>query len=1242
MLGAIDVKAASGTWTNDFDSVWSDPTNWMDFVADGAGNTATFSNALSSAVQVNLDSVKTIGNLFFVQGAFTITNGGNDANILTLQGPSKPIINVPSGQSQTIRRAILAGTGGFVLDGGGTLNLFKDVSDPDPSNTITGGVVFSNATVLQVQGINPPGGADDEANNFAVGSMDSFTFYNGTLNIQPAPNTSPQYGVVNGNLIVPSGGVGTIVLPVRFTGAAGDNSTTPGNGLGGTLTGSGTLNVTTRYVRGNVVGDWSAFSGQINLTPGSTSAIDQDFRPGQPSAFPLAGVDLGGSTYMTFRYYRQITNSAFYPIGLLTGANTAAFFVGSATPGATLILRTGARQNPGDTGTLAASLTDGAGPLAIVKEGPGTWIITGANTYSGFTTISNGVLQVGDGGAGIGALGTGPVTNLSSLVFAAAGTLNVTAPISGTGSLSNTASGPVILLGTNTYSGPTVVSAGELAVGMVSAATGGYTVGDNSTLTVRRLFAGGTMTVSSMSFGNTCNYNFNLASFGNPSATVVSNTGAITTVGNVTVNIAATNLTVGQITLLRYGSRIGVGSFVLGTVPATVTAANLIDDTINKQVVLNITGVVIPPDTTLKYVGDAIGNWDIGNTANKIWKETFSSIITNYYDGAAVRFDDSATGTTTINVTAVVSPGGMTVSNNLLTYTFPAASAISGVNGLTKQGTGKLTLNTLGTGNDYTGPTDLENGTLEITNLAGASPIFAGGITNNSTLLLNNTNSDISISGIIRGSGIVIQKGSDTVTLTGANTHTGGVLVEGGVLALNNGTAAGNGGSIVISNAVLSPGAADIPAANTIIVLNQGVIGTNGANRQIDAPIRGTNATLMFSKSGTALITLNGDLNGFFGTITNDNTGLLRFNSGGGNTCLGSSNTLFVFNDGSSLQNRNGGVIDLGAITGSGLLGSPQNANNNTVNWRIGGLNTSTLYWGTINDNNTNSNNRLTSISKIGTGTLTLSNALLSYFGPTSISNGVVALVGTPTGLSNSTPIQVSSPGVLDVTGLPGGTLYLGQVGTIQTNRVQSLQGTGNIQGNVTIGALGRLEPGFSIGTLTVSGTATLGGTNVMQFSTTNTPTTSDRLVAGNIIYGGTLIITNIGSNVITGTTTLQLFSGALSGSFTTVITQAIAGVSYDLSQLNSAGIVKVTGAASVNTNPTNITFQASGGQMTVSWPQDHTGWRLQSQTNTLAVGLKDTSATNWTDVTGSTATNSMSFPIGTTNGAVFFQLIYP
>jgi hypothetical protein len=81
-------------------------------------------------------------------------------------------------------------------------------------------------------------------------------------------------------------------------------------------------------------------------------------------------------------------------------------------------------------------------------------------------------------------------------------------------------------------------------------------------------------------------------------------------------------------------------------------------------------------------------------------------------------------------------------------------------------------------------------------------------------------------------------------------------------------------------------------------------------------------------------------------------------------------------------------------------------------------------------------------------------------------------------------------------------------------------------------------------------------------------------------------------------------------------------------------GLLAVT--SSVNLNPTNIVVSLSGGQLVLSWPADHTGWRLQMQTNSLGVGL----STNWVSVAGTGATNQVS--VSTTNASVFYRLVYP
>ncbi|HZI33923.1 MAG TPA: fibronectin type III domain-containing protein, partial [Candidatus Binatia bacterium] len=97
----------------------------------------------------------------------------------------------------------------------------------------------------------------------------------------------------------------------------------------------------------------------------------------------------------------------------------------------------------------------------------------------------------------------------------------------------------------------------------------------------------------------------------------------------------------------------------------------------------------------------------------------------------------------------------------------------------------------------------------------------------------------------------------------------------------------------------------------------------------------------------------------------------------------------------------------------------------------------------------------------------------------------------------------------------------------------------------------------------------------------------------------------------------------------------------FVVSALNAHG--ESTNSAEVSARPTasapaQIGFTETGSEIQLNWPADHTGWQLQSQTNSLATGL----GTNWINLTGSDQTNLVPVPLTTTNGAVFFRLVRP
>lgn len=215
-------------------------------------------------------------------------------------------------------------------------------------------------------------------------------------------------------------------------------------------------------------------------------------------------------------------------------------------------------------------------------------------------------------------------------------------------------------------------------------------------------------------------------------------------------------------------------------------------------------------------------------------------------------------------------------------------------------------------------------------------------------------------------------------------------------------------------------------------------------------------------------------------------------------------------------------------------------------------------------------------------------------------------------------------------TTVSGGSLIVDGI-NLGTNIVMvsggTLGGTGAISGPVTISSGGTLSPGdtnVALSRLSISNKLNLGGTCSADLDKTAGVLTSD-------------LVTNITVLALGGTLQLNLNGDPLvSGAFATIVpSEPGTGLQWDTSHLTTDGTLRVS---SVNSTPTNITAVVSGNQLTLSWPADHTGWRLQVQTNSLSTGL----GSNWVDVAGSTSVNSMSFTINPPNGTVFYRMVYP
>ena len=124
------------------------------------------------------------------------------------------------------------------------------------------------------------------------------------------------------------------------------------------------------------------------------------------------------------------------------------------------------------------------------------------------------------------------------------------------------------------------------------------------------------------------------------------------------------------------------------------------------------------------WTGSATTTWSaVVGSGN--WKRS-SGATGDYSDGADVTFDDSATGITTINLSAAnVTPNSVTFNNSSKTYTVGGSFGIAGATGVLKQGTGTVTLNGV---NIYTGTTTVQGGTLEL-GVSAQAPVLvnAGG-----------------------------------------------------------------------------------------------------------------------------------------------------------------------------------------------------------------------------------------------------------------------------------------------------------------------------------------------------------------------------------------------------------------------------------------------------------------------------------------------------------------------------------
>jgi len=239
-----------------------------------------------------------------------------------------------------------------------------------------------------------------------------------------------------------------------------------------------------------------------------------------------------------------------------------------------------------------------------------------------------------------------------------------------------------------------------------------------------------------------------------------------------------------------------------------------------------------------------------------------------------------------------------------------------------------------------------------------------------------------------------------------------------------------------------------------------------------------------------------------------------------------------------------------------------------------------------------------------------------------SMHGGLVKFAGANTYAGGTT--------VANGTLLVNGSLASGAV-TVQSGG--ALGGTGTINGPVTVQSGGTLSPGTPMGALTVNNSLTLAGDLCVTINKSLSPSNSVVIVSGALTNAGPgiLIITNLGPAPAAGDS-FKLFSKPLPNGGALTIAPLAPAMGFGW--VNNLAVNGTLGVVTVATNPVNLTASCCNGELALSWPSNHTGWRLEAQTNGLGA--------NWVVVSGSTLTNLFNIPVVITNGSVFFRLVYP
>ncbi|MDY3563725.1 autotransporter-associated beta strand repeat-containing protein [Gemmata sp. JC673] len=838
----------------------------------------------------------------------------------------------------------------------------------------------------------------------------------------------------------------------------------------------------------------------------------------------------------------------------------------------------------GSTLTLSGVISETGGSRPLLKDGSGTLILGGANTYTGQTTVDAGTLII-----------NGNITSSSDVSVATGGTLG------GGG----TVPGVVLSAGATIAPGN---SPGLLQSGSVTFVSGStYSVELNGTTAgtqYDRTNVTGTVTLA----GATLSLSLGYAPAVGAQFALITNDGSDAVVGTFAGLAEGATVTAGSATFtISYAG--GDGNDVVLTVTGvTYTWTGLGGDS-NWSTAANWdanqapTGgenLVFPAGAArLTNTNDlsgksfhsiAFGGAGYAITGNAI--AVTNGIAATYAAGSSTfGLDTTLTASGTIDV---ATGGSLTISGAIgdgassfgLTKTGGGTLTLSGAN--TYDGTTTISGGVLGVATDAnlgSGAVALDGGTLGVTS-SGSIPTIDNAInigSNGGTIA--NSGLNLRLSGqITAAAGVTTTFSCSTRSLVIALLKTDNNSSFLGDVALNSCTLeAANSGALNAGSITLGTSALQFPVSGSTYTVANDLILTSAATLQT------SNNTITFSGSITGAFSL---------TKLGSGTAILTGANSYGATTV-SFGTLSVGGDG----NLGTGAVTLGgsatfALTNGATIDNAVTLSGGTVSVASG----SSALTGTVSGSGT--------LTKTGAGTLTLS-APAAYTGATTVSAGTLLVDGsiaTSSGLTVASGATVGGSGALPATTVAaGGTLA-----------------PGNAPGAVSTGALA-----FATGsTYAVELNGTTAGTQYEQLNVAGTVNLAGATLATTLGFtpaGGDtfVLISNDSSDAVIGT-----FAGLSEGG-----TFLLGGTTFRISYAGGDGndvtltavplpALSVTGAsvAEGNSGTTALTFT-----VTLSAPS--------LQTVTVAYATADGTATAGTDYTA--ASGMLTFAPGVTTQTV-------